>query len=249
MLAARPVPASAAALPEQMWWLAGGILLGLLIGGFAVLAAHRAKPGRVEDVITHAPLPRREHAPGKAQPAPATAPVEAILAQVAATLPLEFAFEARQMMLTLINARLAYRLTLTNRSHDPLGAITIACDIISAHASRGSHDQLLFNPVAAEPDHRIAALDPGQSVVLKGNLLLPLAAILPIRRGTVHSFVPLARFCAEEHNALHGGRSTTRIFAIGEKSQHPGGRLGLFRLDQGSRIYTEIGQFEVPVPA
>jgi hypothetical protein len=151
--------------------------------------------------------------------------------------------------MALVNATLSYRLSLTNLSDAAIGPVSIACDIISAHASLGDGKQLLSGVEGAEPGHQLPSLDPGESISLTGALQLPVAAIRPIRSGEASLFVPLARFCT---TVLNGGRPPlvcTRVFVIGESPERPGQRLRPIRIDKGPRTLSRISQRELELPA
>ena len=145
----------------------------------------------------------------------------------------------------MVNATLAYRLTLTNHSGSPTGPLRIAGDIVSAHASLSAEDQLLPGEAALEPLHQVPSLAPGESVTLSGELRMPIAAILPIHSGGGRVFVPLARFRAE----MEGVEIATRVFVIGQASEQPGGALRPFPRDRGPGVDRGRGQRELGTPA
>jgi hypothetical protein len=158
--------------------------------------------------------------------------------------PLDMQLEARHLSRALINATLAYRLTLTNRANSAIGPLRIAGDIVSAHASLSAAEQLAPGDAAHEAIHEVPSLAAGESLSLSGELRLPLASILPIHSGAARVFVPLARFRAE----LQGGGATTRVFVIGQASDQPGGALRPFLLDRGPGIDRALGQRELDQP-
>ncbi len=83
--------------------------------------------------------------------------------------------------LTLLNATLAYRLTVTNRTGAPIQNLLIVADMISAHASMSREEQLSGPISAAVTKQRIDRLDPGESRVVQGEFRLPFPQIVPIR--------------------------------------------------------------------
>jgi hypothetical protein len=158
--------------------------------------------------------------------------------------------EARHLSWALVNASLAYRLTVTNRSAAPIGRLHIVGDIVSAHASLSAREQLDPGQKALATLHEVRALAPGESCEVSGELRLPIATILPIHSGGARVFVPLARFRAETGN----GPATTRVFVIGQASAQAGGALGPFALDRGPGIdraidHRELIPRDVAVPA
>ena len=159
--------------------------------------------------------------------------------------PLEIQFEARHLSRAMVNAALAYRLTLTNRADAETGPLRLAGDIVSAHASLPVEAQLL--PAGAELAilHEAPTLAPGESISLSGELRMPIASILPIGSGRARVFVPLARFRAEAGN----GTVATRVFVVGQASEQPGGALRPFPLDRGPGVDRGLGQRELGVQA
>ena len=147
------------------------------------------------------------------------------------------------MSASLINTTLSYRLAVSNHGAEPLSEVTVAGDMIAAHASRGSAELLAASGL---PElHRIATLAPGESVTLGGDIRLPLVSITPIRRGNAAFFVPLARLRARgrspDGRIVEGGGT----FLVG---QEPGAskRLQPFRLDLGPRNYSRLSQQLLP---
>lgn len=145
--------------------------------------------------------------------------------------------------MALVNARLAYRLSLTNLGDAAVGPVSIACDILSAHASLS--EQLLFAGDMVEPTHQFRSLVPGETISLTSELQLPIAAIRPIRSGNASLFVPLARFRITALDAGQPPLTNTRIFVIGESPEQPGRRLTPIRIDRGSRTFSRISQREI----
>ncbi len=163
--------------------------------------------------------------------------------------PLEVTLAARRLSATLMNTVLNYELVIANNSGSPIGPISVAGDMIGAHASLPTRSQLEMGGNDIAPQHRIQVLGPGESTTVSGELRLPLAAITPIRSGNASLFVPLARFRAE---ALRNGAPPlviNRTFVIGESQDRPGAALKPFRLDLGPRLYSHIGQREVAATA
>ncbi|MET0180538.1 MAG: hypothetical protein ABW194_08670 [Novosphingobium sp.] len=177
------------------------------------------------------------------QPAPPVAPPPASEAPV-----LALALHATRMSATLVNATLSYRLAVTNNGPVPLREVSVAGDMIGAHASRPAEELLGAAGIELPPLHAVAALAPGESVELRGDIRLPLVAITPIRRGPAALFVPLARLRARgfapDGAPVEGGGT----FLVGQEPD-ANARLQPFRLDLGPRNYSQIGQQLLPVPA
>jgi hypothetical protein len=231
---ASPAPASAAA--RWHWtWLAGGSIVLLLLG-----MALRRRNRRAD---APEPAPQPDAAPEPRPLATLTPPDPAPPAPAITAGPLAMELEARHLSRALVNATLAYRLTLTNAADSAIGPLRIGGDIVSAHASLSAQEQLAPGAALATI-HEVASLAPGESIALKGELRLPLASILPIQRGASRVFVPLARFRAEAP-----GTALTRVFVIGRASEQPGGALRPFPLDRGPGVDRALGQRELEVPA
>lgn len=240
MPAASPAaPAVSAPLPAWTWWLLGGALLGLLIAGAGFGLRRRALAGDRGDAR------QADGAPARARAAPAPMRRTGTAPPSIAPVQLDLIFEPQSLTMALVNARLSYRLSLTNRTALAVGPISIACDIISAHASLSPDEQLLFRGSTAEPQHRFDSLIAGDTVALTGTLQIPISAILPVRSGDARLFVPLARFHIAVPAADRPPLTSTRIFVIGERPEQPGERLRPIRIDLGPRTLSRISQREI----
>ena len=219
-------------------WLGLGTLMLLVLSG-AWLAWSRHFRHRARALP--APEIERPHVATANRPAaPAPEPNPA-----AASGALHLALQATRMSATLVNTTLSYRLAVTNCGVQPLHDVRIAGDMIGAHASRSTSEQLGLAGATLPELHRIATLAPGESVTLGGDIRLPLVSITPIRRGDAALFVPLARLRGHAKDdagvSVEGGGT----FLVG---QEPGAskRLQPFRLDLGPRNYSKLGQQLLP---
>ncbi|OYX91222.1 MAG: hypothetical protein B7Y74_14975 [Novosphingobium sp. 35-62-5] len=152
--------------------------------------------------------------------------------------PLTLDLEAVRMSASLVNATLVYRIVLTAKSD--MEQIAVRADMTAAHASRPADEQLGGDD--APVLHQIAAMAAGETVVLTGELRLPLSAITPIRHGSAALFVPLVRI------AVEGPLRLRRAFVVGLDESANTLRLQPFRLDLGPRVYAQVGQCELTVP-
>lgn len=231
-----PAPARS---PSWIMWLLGGALLGLLLAGIGFGWLRRRRSGAGGDIgqTEEAPLPARTaRVP---TPRARTSPPPVAPGQI------ELVFEPLSLTMALVNARLAYRLSVKNLGDTVVGPVTIACDIISAHGSLTPGEQLLFEGEMVEPQHRLASLAPGEAVSVTSELQTPIAAIRPICSGDANLFVPLARF---HITALGTGSRpfiNTRIFVIGERPQLPRERLRPIRIDAGRRTFSPLSHREI----
>ncbi|MGH6786313.1 MAG: hypothetical protein ACREBO_05740 [Novosphingobium sp.] len=242
---AAPAPAPALA-PAEPGFLAGNWpwLLGLLAalgfgaGGALWLRKRRDEREPVVDFerpVVAAPTPQPEPIP-----APAIAP-EPVLIEDG---PLSLVLEANKLSATLLNTTLAYRLSVTNRSDRPLGPLSISAGMAAAQAALPVERQLALNGQLLVPKHTIAALAPGESATLSGEIRLPLALIQPIRAGEAALFIPLARFAVDGP-----GIAVAHTFVVGEAPEIADAALRPFRLDLGPRVYSRIGQREIVAAA
>ena len=148
------------------------------------------------------------------------------------------------MSASLVNATLAYRIML--HSADELGPVTVRADMTSAHASRPAEEQLGHSdaPVVHTVDH----IGAGETAEFKGEIRLPLSAITPIRQGQAALFIPLVRITVDGITA-QGPVGLRTAFVIGLHDATSGQRLRPFRLDLGPRVYSDISQRALEVPA
>ncbi len=230
--------------------LAGAALLIIL----GIAAWYRLRRGRTvrfsaptverPHVQPNAGLPARTRpptSPGTTEPpAPTFGTAEPDEAPLEEEETLSLALEARQLSISLMAATLSYRITLTNSGESPVRGVAIAGDMISAHSSRSTEEQMATASSALTRCHDIADIPAGKSVQVVGEFRLPLPMIQPIRRGDLALFVPLARLRVEASQGTEGAIVKTAL--IGQRSPRPGAGLQPFRLDLGPRVYREVTQ-------
>lgn len=240
--AASPSPAIAGASTAKSggvgWWawLGGLVLIGLGAAGGYVFAQRR----RPAEGVLSVPEIERPKVPVGAAPPRADAPAPPPPVPISPDEGLSLALEARQLSLTLTSAALAYRVTLTNNGTIPLTGVTVAGDMISAHASLTEDEQLATASSELQPVHEIASLGAGETTQVTGEFRLPFTSIRAIRKGKAALFVPLARLRVD---AAEGGGGAVLLTAlVGQRSREPGAGLQPFRLDFGPRIYREVTQ-------
>ena len=232
-------PATAAAVtpqePAAPWW--PWIVAAFFLGGatFAGLWWLRRRIGPVGALVV--PEIERPRVPPEPEPQPAPEPVAAAPVPQAAPSaephPLHIAIELRKLTLTLMNAALGYRLTLTNAGSEPLADIAVAADLIGAHGSL-PRELLLAGPATELPaSHVLAGLAPGESADVNGEVRVPLAQLRPIIQGRAQLFVPLARF------RIGADGQEPRCFTLvaGQPSPSGNGSIQPVRLDHGPRVY------------
>lgn len=239
-----PGPALVPPPAEGMrWWeyaLAGLLLVPMAFAGWLFWRQRpRDRAGSPVAVgLIERPRPRpvvREEQNGPGQTAE---PLEAAEVEIGNS-QLRYALETSNLSLTLVNATLTYRLTLTNVSRRSIHDLTVDGDMISAHASLPQEQQLAGAQLQLPRLHDVKALLPGQSLILNGKLGLPISAIHPIRRDQAVLFVPLARL---RMNGTGIDEVVLETTLVGQRPAGPGAGLRPFRLDLGPRIYTDLGQ-------
>jgi len=178
------------------------------------------------------PLPEPVFDPQPVVPPPGAVPAPTQDGAPQGPLPLHISIEPRKLSLTLMNATLAYRLALNNRDEAPLEDIAVNADLIGAHATLSREDQLAGPATELAERHRLAAIAPGETSEVAGELRLPLNMVRPIAQGDAVLFVPLARF------RITGRGMEPRCFTlvVGQPSPRGGG-IQPIRLDLGPRIY------------
>jgi hypothetical protein len=223
--------------PARSWW--PWIVVAFFLGGatFAGLWWLRRRIGPVGALVV--PEIERPRVPPQPEPLPQPAPEPVAAAAAAAPTPaaephpLQIAIELRKLTLTLMNATLGYRLTLTNAGREPLEEIAIAADLIGAHGSL-PREVLLANPATELPiSHLVAGLASGESADVTGQVRVPLAQLRPITQGRAQLFVPLARF------RVGAAGEEPRCFTLvaGQPSPSGNGAIQPVRLDHGPRVY------------
>lgn len=240
--------------PVPFWaWLIGAAVLLGAAGWFFIRRKQAEPPARAE----LAPRPSARPAPVPTPaPAPEPAPTPAPAAQipepvhspepVPSTAGLTVNLIPKSLSASLFMATLSYRIEVQNSGTESLGTIAIAGDMIAAHASASTAEQLAAIGKDLPEIHRIEGLHPGERIELSGEIRLPLSAITPIRKGSAMLFVPLVRFYALDPAA--GVVISGNTFVVGEPPQAPGGRIRPFRLDLGPRVYPTVEQRKLVLP-
>ena len=146
------------------------------------------------------------------------------------------------MNASLMATSLNYVLTLTNHGAEPLSALAVEGDMVSAHASLPPEAQIANDNQRMEPRHSLVTLAPGESAEFTGVFMLPLTAVTPIRAGNAAYFVPLARLRVEASTSGGASLVQAHTWVVGELPEDAGAALKPFRLDLGPRTYSRVGQ-------
>jgi len=253
-------PGAEASRPDDHWvlripkWLPAALAGAALVIILSVAAWYRLRRRKTSQFFAPtlerphvqpnagaAPKARPPASPGMTEPpAPTFGTIEPDEPLVEEEETLSLAIEARQLSISLMAATLSYRITLTNSGKAPVRGVAIAGDMISAHASRSTEEQMATASSELARCHDIADIPAGKSVQVVGEFRLPLPMIQPIRRGDLALFVPLARLRVEATQGADGAIVKTAL--IGQRSPRPGAGLQPFRLDLGPRVYREVTQ-------
>ncbi|MCV0382450.1 MAG: hypothetical protein K5799_03205 [Erythrobacter sp.] len=220
-----------------LWWVAALGLLGLgALGGGYVLRCRRSRatpqierpvvaaPPADEPLIEEPPLEERAVAPA----ASAAPPPNALALRI----------EALRLNRSFMNATLAYRVTVLNRSTSPLSEVAIEADLASAHGDLPMEQQVADAGTALQERHTTSRLAAGQSARFEGQVTLPLAQARVIRQGNVALLVPLLRM----RSRAAGIEPVARTLAIGPAASGGGARLVPFNLEEGPRSYEPLAQ-------
>lgn len=237
-------PAPAAPGNRSPWRLAAlltGLAAGLLLAGLAHRRRARDNPrGGAQAPRDRAGAPRPDSGAAPPEPGPAPPPhsprddrsAASVRPAPAPAAAPEIAFEAVRLTLSLRNATLQYRLTLSGGGMAVPARVAAGLDMIAAHASLGAAELLLGD---AEPRHD-GSQEPGRDLVWTGELRLPLDRIPPLRQGASALFVPLVRI-----TLAADGEPLRRIaLVIGEPPADPAGRLAPIRLEAGPRVVSRL---------
>mgnify|MGYP003143487897 CR=1 FL=1 len=213
---------------ETPAWLWGALMaaLALLLGTIILFAARRR---------------RRARANLEAAPTDLSGPPLREIRQHSALSRLDAAslgIEAHATTLSrsVVNATVAYRLTIVNRGRAPISQVRIAGELTTAHG-RVPTSQQVAHPEHSYPElHAIDRLDPGERAVVRGELRLPLRDVRALQQGQVPVFVPLMRLTVRAADL----EPSAHTFVIGTKPASGGARPAPFRLDEGPRTYSQL---------
>lgn len=241
-----PSPAALPTTGSAGYWPWIAAALALVAATFAALWWWRGRAAREAEIEFEPPVVRPtqpEPTPTAKTPAPAPTPAPAA-PRPATTVAgdLDIMLEARRMSASLMATTLNYRLVVTNRGTQPLSALAVEGDMVSAHSSLPPDQQIANDAHRLELRHALVALAPGESAEFTGDFRLPLTEVTPIRAGQAAYFVPLARLRVEASTPAGGPLVSVQTFVVGELPENPGAALRPFRLDLGPRTYSRIGQ-------
>lgn len=145
--------------------------------------------------------------------------------------------EAVKLDRSVMNATVGYRITLRNRTAQPLTHVAVEADLVSASRDRPAEQQLASPETELTPRHTLARLGPGQSQRLEGQVRLPLAQATAIWQGRAALLVPLLRVRV----VAEGTQPLATTLVIG-RAEGQAARPQPFRLDEPPRSYSPLAQ-------
>lgn len=202
--------------------------------------------------VANKPAPKPEPAPTLAG-APALPPVlaggEPVSAPIATGMPgLDITLEPAMLRISLVFATLQYRLAIVNTGDAPTMPFAIRGDLFSAHASLGNRAQLAPDPARMAVLHAVPALAPGEQMTLKGDLRLPLSAIVPIRHGEALYMAPLVRLIMSDDTRAMA-RAVFHLGLAGTAASDVSIRIDNTTGDYAALSIREIEAARLPLPA
>jgi LPXTG-motif cell wall-anchored protein len=249
-----PVVTAEPAAPQSVSnWLIPGVLGAALLAGGAVLFLRRRRQADTaidEEAAAPASPPAPPPVPatspqvgsGMAQPpaSPLAKPATAAPSLTVEPLHLATAFRAKAVRLSLVYATVQYELEIANAGTSDLAQLQIRADLMSAHSSLGTHEQLAPARDTLEVKHTVPGLASGESQTLKGEVRVPLGQIRPLVKGNAQFLVPLVRFCI----LAPDGSGVRRVYTVGP-SDAGSGTIASVRLDAGPRNLRELDAREI----
>lgn len=231
------------------WWWYALALLGILGAVMAVAVLRlRGLPSTGPVAVPQIRKPKPRPLPGADTPAeaPSTPPARPAAASgtgpviSAASGPLGLAMSSRRISLSMMAATLDYELTLVNSGSETVRGIEIQGDLVSAHASIPTQQQVAAADSPLEKRHQIAELAPGAQEVVKGQIRLPYSAIRAVAQGKAPLLIPLSRWriVAQEPQLA----PLVQTFLVGQKSDRRQQGIQPFPLDQGPGVFAPLAQ-------
>jgi hypothetical protein len=199
------------------WTLLGGGAAFVLLVAAAFAAFRRrknARPGQVHEAPPQAEPPATQPSPpARVGPVGTNQEAKPAVAAVARceAMGLDFELVPSFLRISLVFATLGYTLRLSNPGDADSIPLVLHGDLASAHSGADRRGQIAPHRSTLSMLHQVPAIAPGQSVDVKGELRLPLSAIVPIGQGGMEFMVPLIRFALLPAR----GEGVRRTFMLG----------------------------------
>lgn len=157
---------------------------------------------------------------------------------------LHVTFNPASATTTDAEASVDYALTVTNVGDAPARRVRMESRMIPMG---GDHEAALadfLRQSLVQTTAIASAIPPGASADLRAKVSLPRDAVRPIQVGDRTLFVPLVAFNVlyEEDGADAETHQTAMSYVVGRENRPRTPKMAPFRLDQGPRIYREVGQ-------
>lgn len=208
-----------------LWLLGGLVILGLIAA--AIFLRTRS--------TQNAPAPVIE--PPLRKAADAAEPVVAPVPQVAKGLTMQA--EAIKLSRSMMNASLAYRITVKNQTARTIANIAVGGELVSAHQGKPVDQQMADAAQSLPQRHEVSQLAPGHSESFTGILQLPVDQIAPIRQGNGALYVPLMRWRVA---SAEGAEPVAKTYVVGQRATRTGGKMQPFPLDRELRSFDRLSQ-------
>lgn len=247
-----PPAASPVAEPEpdnSLWiGLALAAALGLLVVGL-LSRRKRIVPIFDEPVATELPEPQPV-AVTDPEPEPTPAAAVALAEPIGMPQParpqLDIAFTPAAAGATDAQASVDYSLVVTNTGDAPASKVRMEARMFAMGQDHDAALAAFFAEPLEKPTPIASAVPPGVHAALRAQVTLARDAVRPIQVRDRTVFVPLVAFNLlyewyDADGGLQHGQ-TAMSYVVGRENRPPAEKMAPFRLDQGPKIYREVGQ-------
>lgn len=222
------------AAPNPLWVWLGGALAVLAAAVGALWLVRRRDPSLQPPPKIELPLVNLQD---DATPATLTAAAAARPPGVTGGGSLRIEAIPSHLTRSMMTATFSCRVAVTNRGTAPVENVTIGADLITAHSSIATADQVA-DPGRHLPNvATVTRIEPGETVELTHEMRLPTTDIRTVSQGKARLYVPLLRVRAQAGEAT----AVARTFIVGTLPQGGAHKLQPFRLDEMPQTYRQIG--------
>lgn len=169
-----------------------------------------------------------------------------IAAMHAARPQLDILFTPAAAGATDAQASVDYSLVVTNSGDAPASKVRMETRMIAMGQDHDAALAAFFAQPLEKPTPVASAIPPGVEAAMRAQVTLPRDAVRPIQVRDRTVFVPLVAFNLlyewydEQGGVQHG--QTAMSYVVGRENRPPAAKMAPFRLDQGPKIYREVGQ-------